>query len=237
MKKIRRLIFFLFLIVGLIVGCSYFYLKKEYKADNYVNQFMTSTETVEVTDTDLFISFTPKQKFDTGIIFYQGAQVDENAYNPLLFKLAEKGYMVINIKFPFNLALFRTTAALDVKKECPDIDFYLMGHSLGGAMASSCLSENIDDFLGIILLASYSTKDIKASKVLSIYGANDKVLNMKKYDKYKTNLPSSVKEFVIQGGNHSGFAYYGDQKGDGNLTISRESQIKQTINSITNFIA
>ena len=47
---------------------------------------------------------------------------------------------------------------------------------------------------------------------------------MEKYEEYYDNLPKDVVEQVIDGGNHSGYAYYGEQDGDGTATISKEEQ-------------
>ncbi|MCQ2180399.1 MAG: alpha/beta hydrolase [Bacteroidales bacterium] len=61
----------------------------------------------------------------------------------------------------------------------------------GCASAAMCLASHPDDFEGLVLLAAYSTKDLSKSgkKVISIYGSNDGVLNMKKYNEYMKNLP------------------------------------------------
>ena len=71
--------------------------------------------------------------------------------------------------------------------------------------------------------------------MLSIYGSNDGVLNMKSYRK---NLPrlSDVRELIIEGGNHCQFGSYGFQKGDNEATISHEEQIYKTVESIVSFM-
>ncbi len=102
------------------------------------------------------------------------------------------------------------------------------------ARAAMCLASHPDDFEGLVLLAAYSTKDLSKSgkKVISIYGSNDGVLNMKKYNEYMKNLPEDFMETVIEGGNHGYFAIYGHQDGDGDATISRSEQIRQTASAI-----
>jgi pimeloyl-ACP methyl ester carboxylesterase len=114
----------------------------------------------------------------------------------------------------------------------------MAGHSLGGLMVASYISENAKNFEGIILLASYSTADLSNSdlNVLSIYGSNDGVLNMEKYSEYKPNLPEDFNEFIIDGGCHAYFGAYGEQEGDKKATITRDEQIKITVDEITKFI-
>ena len=41
-------------------------------------------------------------------------------------------------------------------------------------------------------------------------------------------LPDDFYEYVIPGGNHAGFAYYGPQAGDNEATISKDEQIEAT---------
>ena len=95
-----------------------------------------------------------------------------------MFELAENGFLTILIKMPFNLAVFDINAASKVRDLYPNINnWYLSGHSLGGSMAASHLANNSDKYQGLILLGSYSTKDLSNLdiKTLSIYGENDNV--------------------------------------------------------------
>ena len=61
-----------------------------------------------------------------------------------------------------------------------------------------------------------------------VYVSEDGVLNRKKYEADRTNLPQDTTETVIDGGCHAGFGSYGAQKGDGTPTISAEEQQQQT---------
>ena len=105
-------------------------------------------------------------------------------------------------------------------------------------MAASYLEKNTNKFDGLILLGAYSTKDLSETKlkVLSIYGTQDKILDKNKYQKYKSNLPKNFNEQIIDGGCHSYFGMYGNQKGDGIPTIKNEEQIQITSNLISNYI-
>lgn len=46
-----------------------------------------------------------------GLILYPGAKVDPHAYVPLAEKIAERGYICVIAKMPFNLAFFGIDAA------------------------------------------------------------------------------------------------------------------------------
>ena len=143
---------------------------------------------------------------------------------------------------PDDFAILNMNAAYRVQKRYPQIsNWYIAGHSLGGAMAASYVASHQNDFAGLILLAAYSTSDISESnlKVLSVYGSQDGVLNMANYEKYRSNLPSKgngFTELIIRGGNHGQFADYGEQKGDGQASISRETQQSLTADAIRDLI-
>ena len=91
---------------------------------------------------------------------------------------------------------------------------------------------------GLIFLGAYTFFNLIDSKlkVLSIYGSEDKVLNMKKYQKYKSSLPIDLTEFEIEGGCHSYFGMYGIQSGDGTPKISNQEQIEITADKISQWI-
>lgn len=101
-------------------------------------------------------------------------------------------------------------------------------------MAASYLSSHTEEFEGLVLLAAYSTSDLSGSglQVLSVYGSEDRVLNMDSYEKYRENLPADFTEVVIPGGCHAYFGCYGAQKGDGTPGITNEEQIRRTAEAI-----
>mgnify|MGYP003299006868 CR=1 FL=1 len=64
----------------------------------------------------------------------------------------------------------------------------------------------------------------------------NEVLNAESYAKNKKNLPEGLLEIIIEGGCHSYFGDYGHQSGDGEPTISREEQMRITVNEIEKFV-
>ena len=172
---------------------------------------------------------------DVALIFYPGGNVDPYAYEDLCNSLVQNGIPVIVAKMPMKLAIFGINRANGIIRDYPDVDhWYIGGHSLGGAMAAIWTAKHQDDVDGVIFLAAYSTKDLDVP-VLSIYGTNDGVLNMKSYNKNLNRL-SDVDEYIIEGGNHCQFGSYGFQKGDNDATISHDEQIYKTVESIVSFM-
>lgn len=234
-KGIRKIITVFAVVCLLCVGLFYWYVSDYYHADGSVQEYLVSDETVTVVKEDGWISFeTPSA--DTGIIFYPGAKVEAISYAPLMRGLAEKGINAYLVQMPFNLAFFGISSADRIIHD--DLShWYLCGHSLGGSMAAYYVEgkENID---GLILLASYAANDLSDTdlSVLSVYGSEDGVLNMQKYEANRVNLPEDTVEIIISGGNHAGFAYYGPQENDHPSLISADEQISDTIEVIADFI-
>ena len=218
------------LIIGLAIYLGTYYHADEIAVDDFLSECNIKTEQIDKVTT-AFVPESPK----AGFIFYPGGKVEVDSYFPLMAECAKNDILAVIIKMPFNLAVFDINAAEGIREKYPEVEkWYIGGHSLGGSMASSYLDKNREDFDGLILLGSYSTADLSSSnlKTLSIFGANDKVMNREKYDKYKTNLPN-LTEWEIKGGNHAGYGMYGKQKGDGEATISSTEQIKETVEQIS----
>lgn len=238
MKK--KIIFSIIIVLILsLVGGTVYYINDYYRADDVaVSLISTPNTSVTITEEDGVFTFAP-QNATKGLIFYPGGKVEAESYAPLMHALAEKGILSILVTMPGNLAVLDMNAAEGICEQYPEIeDWYMSGHSLGGSMAASYIAKNPEDFDGIILLASYSTADLSKSdlKVLSIYGSNDGVLNLEKYEEYKPNLPADFDEIIIDGGCHAYFGAYGEQDGDKKATITREEQIEITVNEIKQFI-
>ncbi len=164
------------------------------------------------------------------IIFYPGAKVEYTAYAELMYKIAQSGIDCFLVKMPFNLAMFGYNKADSIMNKYLYDNWYMSGHSLGGVVCASYAANHTNSIDGIVMLASYSSKKIPDDLCyISIYGSEDNVLNADAYNKAKKNLPENAKEYVIEGGNHSGFGKYGLQKGDGDFKISADEQIEKVV--------
>ncbi len=210
--------------------------------EGYVKSFSDDTGTV----------FLPQEQEPKAVIvFYPGGKVEYTAYSGLMYELAARGYIGILLKMPDNLAFLSVDAVdrvedvrLEQMQQASDLDWYLAGHSLGGVAASMYLEKNRKEFRdesnykGIILCASYTTQDFSDDDIslLSIYGANDHVLNMKNYEESKAKWPEDFEEIVIDGGIHSYFGSYGIQRGDGKPSITNVDQILFTADAVDEWI-
>ena len=174
---------------------------------------------------------TPDKGNDTGrgLIFYPGGKVEDSAYLPLLEQLRAQGITVVLVKMPFRLAVFDINAADKVPDAVPSVSrWYIGGHSLGGAMASSYVSGKEDRLGGLILLGAYPVNGSPIS-TLCIYGSEDLMLD-------KTKLAGVTNVLELAGGNHAQFGNYGSQEGDGVATISRAEQQTKTAATMFAFL-
>lgn len=216
-------------LLAVVIWCG-IYVSDYYHADSGAAWAMVSDETVTVEQTENFVAFSPAEPV-AGFVFYPGGKVEYTAYAPLMRALAQRDILCVVVRMPFNLAVLDINAAEGIPEQFPEVGtWYIGGHSLGGSMAASYVADNADAFDGLALLAAYSTSDLTNSglEIISVYGNQDGVLDMEKYEKYRKNLPETAVETVIEGGNHAQFGNYGTQSGDGEAAISAEEQIKIT---------
>ena len=238
-RKIFIITLAVILSLAVVVGACAIYLGDYYRADLDAIGAFAPMSTVEIeTLGDGTMVFKP-EKATAGFIFYPGGKVEYTAYQPLMAACAERGILCVLLEMPFNLAVLDINAADGIREQYPEIEaWYVGGHSLGGSMAASYLADRADGYEGLILLGSYSTADLSDTElaVLSVYGSEDMVMNRKKYDENKGNLPSALTEIVIDGGCHAYFGMYGAQDGDGTPTVSNEQQILLTADAIAELV-
>ena len=237
-KHCRRLLWVGVVFVVLAGACG-MYLGDYYHADlEAIAAFAPAHEVTQVTQEDGTIVLKPEMA-QTGFIFYPGGKVEHTAYIPLMEACASEGILCVLVPMPFRLAVFDVNAADGIQQQYPQVkNWYIGGHSLGGSMAAAYLADHEEIFGGLILLGSYSTADLSETqlKVLSVYGSEDQVMNREKYDTYRSNLPSTVAEVILEGGCHAYFGMYGDQSGDGIPTLTNFEQIHLAADAIADFM-
>ena len=264
-KKLIKWILILVLVavVGVIIAFK-IYTHNYYRTDISITENFKELLRDEVhsySDKNGTVFIPQKQKIKAVIVFYPGGKVEYTSYNGLMYELSSRGYLCLLPKMPENLALLKTNAVdsltsgyQDLFDAEGDLDWYLAGHSLGGVAACVHIGntlvpeegENPDsenpvmtsNYKGLILCASYPTTDLSNCdmRLLSIYGSNDKVLDLEKYEESKKLWPKDSEEHVIRGGNHSYFGSYGIQEGDGEPDITNFMQITQTANIIATWV-
>jgi hypothetical protein len=180
-------------------------------------------ERVEVIEQDGTFTLRPVDgDAGTGIVFYPGARVEPAAYVPNWIPIvAESGVEVVIPRMPLNLAVLGRSRADDVIDATPDIErWFVGGHSLGGAMATSWLGATDDErAVGAILWASYPTggaglDERPALQVLSVGGTRDGLSTPDDLRERRELLPPDAELVFVEGMNHAQFGRYGAQRGD-----------------------
>lgn len=196
---------------------------------------MLAIELQNVFQNSDYYRFTPaSSRKKSCIIFYPGGLVEPVAYAPYMQALAAQGYYAYLLKLTLDLAVLDADAADEARQDklaqqhCQK--FLIAGHSLGGTMAVDYVMEQAktNNNHALLLLAAYpqSSTVIKSHSVpvLSISGSNDLLVTAEDIDNAKHQLPESTDYFVIEGGNHAQFGWYGPQDKDGVASITREQQ-------------
>ena len=229
-KKMKRWYIVLLTVVSIVIAAVLGFLSWTafyYHADATAVSFAQNDNTL-INEGSLTIL--PEEDSSTAVIFYPGAKVEAIAYLPILEQIREEAHVTcILVHMPLNLAFFNVNAADQIIEDFPDIKaWYLAGHSLGGAMASSYAAKHQDKLQGLILMGAYIYGDYPAEKALTIYGSLNTQVEA------KINYTENVVR--IEDGNHAQFGNYGKQKGDADAVISAAQQQKEAVEAITSFI-
>lgn len=228
-KRLKIVLLSLLALILITIIGFYIYTLDYYKADDTAIQTIATGGSRTEIQGNLTIFYADNIENDTALIFYPGGKVEAAAYTPILMKLAQNGITCVLVKMPFNLAVFNIDAADEIYDKLPNIKhWYICGHSLGGAMASSYVEKNAKRLEGLIMLGAYPINNADIA-TLAVYGSEDIKLD-------KTKLEQTKNKLMIQGGNHAYFGNYGEQKGDGTASITWDEQQRQTVQAILDFI-
>lgn len=236
-SKAKKILIVLFVFILLMSASICIYIADFYHSNKSLEEYINQSS-VNITEESSVIKINNEDNKNIGIIFYPGGKVEYTAYIPVLELLAQKGYTCFLQKMPANLAVFGINKANNIINDNKEIKrWFIVGHSLGGAMASSYASENSEKLEGIIFLGAYPAYEIgDGLKMLSIIGSKDKVINKDKYESAKSYAPKETLYKVIEGANHAYYGDYGVQDGDGEANITPEEQKIHTAKLIDEFI-
>lgn len=210
------------------------YFMDSYPPDETALEALKGNANYQVNITDDYVSFIPQGlalNEKEGLLFYQGAKVEAEAYAVLGKQLAEKGIPVVIAKMPVRFAIFDAQKGLELYEQLGlKGKWAIGGHSLGGAMAAKIVYEYPEAFDKLILLAAYpsgKSNDLsnRQVKVLSIWGTKDGLVTAAKIEAHRAFLPAETMYYKIKGANHAQFGNYGPQKNDLEAEIDAKTQM------------
>jgi hypothetical protein len=211
-----------------------------YPAGKVALSALESTNRVTITQ-DKWITFTPVEKAEKGLIFYPGGLVEPSAYAPVMHRIAEEGVLVIIVPMPLNLAILNPSAANPVIDSYPYISTWILaGHSLGGATAAIFAETNPTKIDAIAFWDSYPPNSVDlfdtAISALSIFGTKNNVPNTENFNDKRYLLPEDTIFMAIEGASHAQFGDYGPQRGDVVASISLSEQHERVTEIMLDFI-
>ena len=189
---------------------------------------------VTITETRTYLEMSVAGSTPTrGFAFFQGGLVDPRAYVKILRPIAAAGYLVSIHKSPFDLPIADIGGMRSTLDRHPEIEWWAVGgHSLGGVAAATFAASSPRTTPALVLWASYpfaSLASVDALTVLSVSGTADGLTTPQDIEASKAKLPSTTTFAAVEGAVHSFFGDYGDQRGDGEPTISREDAQQQIV--------
>lgn len=184
--------------------------------------------------------FGPAGPAPVGVILYTGARIRPEAYAPQGAAIGDQGIPVFIPYLTLNLAVLEQEAAMAVIAAHPEVaSWVVVGHSLGGAMAARLVDRGAVE--GLVLWAAYpeGSLDLTGSgaEVASVYGSNDAIATPAEVLAAAPRLPAATRFVEVAGGNHAQFGWYGDQRGDGEATVSRPVQQETAVAAVLETVA
>jgi pimeloyl-ACP methyl ester carboxylesterase len=244
-KRIWRVVRKVWITAGLLATAAFvIWSVIAFPASAEARQALVSTDRVHVRATDTGWVFTPVlNEPAAGLLFFPGALVDPRAYAPLLHRVAASGHPAILVRLPRRGALGGADGSEILHRgvaatlAVPAVNAWVVaGHSRGGEVAARLAREAPPLFGGLVLIGTSHPRDFSLATtrlaVTRIYGTRDTVADVDKLQQNRRNLPATITDVRIDGGNHSQFGYYGFQTGDWPATISRDEQQRMTVAAI-----
>jgi hypothetical protein len=201
---------------------------------------------VEVSyDDDVLVLEPARGSGDSGLVFYPGAAVPQEAYLATWVPIvAESGVSVFVPPMPLRLAVLDSDRADAVIERYPELTtWWVGGHSLGGAMAASFAGgTEPGELAGLVLFGAYATEgaglaDRDDLVVLSVSGSEDGLSTPQEIDEGAAFLPSTTTFVELDGVSHAQFGAYGEQAGDGTPTVSDDEARRLIAAAVTPLLA
>jgi len=233
-KILKRTIISLAVLIVLFFIALTIYASNPYQPlpDMQTNIDELNTDDIDTVEKYDYISFTVSDPLGN-ILFIPGGLVNPHSYDYLAINLALEGYNVTVYKPFYDLAIL--TPKWASKFLDSDLENIVIGHSLGGVVASMIASNN-DLVSEVILMGSYPIKDISDKDVLIITAEHDIQMDQETFDNSLQYVNDQYILYDILGGNHAQFGWYGPQKGDGEADISTLEQQNLVLQKIIEFL-
>ncbi len=247
MKRVLTVVRIVWISAGLLFLAWQF---NSFRAQGFDFAALTKDPVIQVNEEGPALEVMPiSTSQPVGLIFLPGGLVEQRAYLPLAYALAEQGYPVRIVKLPWRsapLASQEATLQAYVRSTIEEsiIPHWVMaGHSRGGALAARFVHADPTLVDALILIGTIHPKapefSLAASSVpvTKIYATQDGIADQASILANRQLLPPTTTFIPLAGGNHSQFGYYGFQLLDQRATISRAEQQQLLLEAIVQVLA
>lgn len=200
-------------------------------------------ETVDVTvDEEGVVLTPPGGEVDRAVVFYPGARVEPEAYAATWAPVvAETGVGVVITRMPLNLSVLAPGRAEEAMDRLDAREWYVGGHSMGGAMAAYAAGDDDLPTEGLILWGSYAVAgaglaEREDQRVLSVSASEDLLVDPDTVRERSGDLPEDAATVEIGGMNHAQFGDYGPQSADGTPQIGNAEAWARLADETTGFL-
>lgn len=161
--RLRRVALGLLAVLAIVVVAFLAYASTYFRATARAEAALAGSDSVRVTATANGYFFDGPGTEDA-LVFYPGGKVQCEAYAAQLESIADKGTDVFLVRMPLNFAFLDMNAAESIigSNEYHYSHWYVGGHSLGGAMAAVYAADHTSELDGLVVLAAYPTKSLRA---------------------------------------------------------------------------
>jgi dienelactone hydrolase len=159
--------------------------------------------------------FVPQQGNGRGLLIMHGALIKPQSYARTAAFFAARGYTVL---LPYGglgrLSIMAIDRAADSMRRLSLVDWFTIGHSMGGLASLAVIEGNPDlpvrasALWAAAIPANYATL---TTPILFLWGDQDGLLPQARFERGKALLPDAVDYITLPGANHQDFAMYGHQ--------------------------
>lgn len=218
-------------IVVVVLAVSWWVLRFPDAEAGPLQAVLDHPDLATVVDDDLVVMTPADGMVDDAptVVFYPGAGVPPEAYAANWAPVVEATDATVLIpSMPLRLAVLDRDAAAELRARPRSTgEWWIGGHSLGGAMAARHLAENPGRWDGLVLWGAYPAGDGLAAddrlEVVSVTGSRDGLTTPDDVADSATDLPADARFVELDGVNHAQFGAYGDQTGDLPATVDDDT--------------
>jgi pimeloyl-ACP methyl ester carboxylesterase len=173
------------------------------------------------------LEFLPARPSGHGLLIMHGALIKPLAYARTAAFFAGQGYTVVVPAGTLRLSILALDSAVAALDRLPVLDWYFIGHSMGGLSSLELLARHPAGVRAVALWAAAMPEDHSGVTlpVLYLHGDRDGLLPPDRLSDARTKLPPSTAFVNVAGGNHRNFALYSHQFFDDDATIGADEQI------------